>query len=126
MSSFCRLGRSCGLYTIQHSTARGDFGVTKGAKISAIVSSRRLFGKICVFSGYLNLSAKLEANDVVCTLSAVTVTDANVRFSFSKNDGGGTQFFAKLNGSNQIVVDGGYENTASGQYYIFNFAFIAD
>ena len=101
------------------------FDFTPGEKVSSHSTIRMRMGKLCIVSGFLSLNAQLSKGDVIATLS-VSATNTNYRFIFTKNDGSGISFFGKLNASNQIVVDGGQENTASNQYYLFNLVFFAN
>ena len=113
------------LASLNSKTTPVGFNFTPGEKVSSHSTIRACMGKLCIISGYLSLSAQLSKGDVIATLS-VSATNTDYRFIFTKNDGSGLSFFGKLNANNQIVVDGGQENTASDQYYLFDLVFFAD
>lgn len=111
--------------TLNSKTTPAGFDFMEGEKVSSrsVIGTR--VGKLCIISGFLSLNAQLSKGDVIATLS-VSATNPIYRFIFTKNDGSGTSFLGKLNANNQIVVDGGQENTGSDQYYLFDLVFFAD
>ena len=100
--------------------------ITQGAKIGSFVSKCYVQSNVVLLSGYMNLSAALQTNDVIVTLTGISAVANTIRIPFFNNDGSGKMFFAKIaQNGNQILVDGTPNNTASGQYYVFNFSFPA-
>lgn len=110
---------------LNSNTTPVGFDTTNGEKVSSFFAIRMRMGKLCVISGYLSINSQLSAGDVIVTLP-FSVTNTAYRFAFAKNDGSGKTFFAKLNSSNQIVVDGTPSDTGRDQYYLFDIVFFAN